>query len=82
MKHLKHRSHFTVNNKVVASCCESAIKSKIKKVQSLYCTWDHVGYDDGCRISQNSCHIILKWKNMLTDELYNCVLSISISEQS
>lgn len=58
------------------------MKSKIKGVHSLYCTWDHVGYDRGRHVSQNRFHIILKWKkNMLTDELYNCVQSISIFEQ-
>lgn len=64
MKHLKQRSHFTVRNRLLSQPCvvKMAWKAKMKGVQSLYCTWDHVGYDHGCHISQNCCRIILEWK--------------------
>lgn len=56
-------------------------KAKIKGVQSLYCTWD-------CEILVVVFHKTVvglfsnEKKNMLTDKLYKCVQSISISEQS
>lgn len=38
------------------------MKSKVMGVQSLYCTWDRVGYDHGCHISQNCCRIYSQMK--------------------
>lgn len=78
----KAESHFTVNNNLqpLPRVCENDMKSKFTGVQSLCCTWDHVGYDHGCHVSQNCCIIVKRKKNMLTDELYKCVQSISISE--
>ena len=58
MKHLKQRSHFTVKSHLLQFlCCENEMRSKLEGVQRWCCNRDH-----GCNVSQNCCHIILKWK--------------------
>lgn len=69
MKHLKQRSYFTVNNNLLL-CCENDMKSKIQGVQSLYCTWDHVGYDHGCHISQKT--VVVLFSNEKTCSQTSC----------
>ncbi len=46
------------------------MKSRIKGVQSLYCTWDHVGYDHGRRISQKT--VVVLFSNEKTCSQTSC----------